>query len=579
MAKKNFKDFENSKEETTNDTKYNTDANGTKKNRGQSGKGKRDTRNRSNNPGNTASLSARIDRIEFEAITSPLGRAFNLSRNHLVSNNLYSVPGIVRFTFTPTIGASYGSTSPFNVKNQHLQTILRSLGKYNRSYDPADIGMYALALTSYSTFYTWVSNIYRATHLVTAANEYYPNAYLRALLADKKMRSPQQLRELSYLINDIMSFELNAMFLPKDFTPIMYYKDYQEGILFEKPELGVRSQAYVFMPSGFYRYTPRDKTNPGSVTFYSMEDICKTVLGKSKFEYFTAEDLTKINEFLHQALFSDGDINMVSQDIRESLSGAESMVFDMVSNTDLPVFKEITDSFKISLRNADIVGNIESKSLKVKQVINLDYSTDDNYVKFAPKISKGGSGGDNHTAANAIMTDFSKALFFNGDEYSNEDQFAACRFKCLVADVSETDDKFYDKDLHGSKGGCYIINAGPEIINRVDIYWGQYDEASQRVSDWNEIVIANSLITLVDTFNEDSIAEILAGLMSLYPFPVLWLPRDMTESFSVLKANHDAHKENKIIPLGTIDQISVLPDVILGSAQRTRTQGVWTFGV
>lgn len=38
MAKKNFKDFENSKEETTNDTKYNTDANGTKKNRGQSGK-------------------------------------------------------------------------------------------------------------------------------------------------------------------------------------------------------------------------------------------------------------------------------------------------------------------------------------------------------------------------------------------------------------------------------------------------------------------------------------------------------------------------------------------------------------
>lgn len=126
------------------------------------GRGKQHTRNGSDGSRSNSKIPTGTDRLQFEAITAPTGRAFNFSRNNKLGAYLYTIPGIIRYTFTPTVGQSLGSTSPFNASLVALQNQMRAVGKYNRAYDSNDIGMYAVAITSYSTFVTWLKNVYHA---------------------------------------------------------------------------------------------------------------------------------------------------------------------------------------------------------------------------------------------------------------------------------------------------------------------------------------------------------------------------------------------------------------------------------
>lgn len=564
-------DAENVKD-SSESTGGNKDVKRNSRNRG-SKKGKPANNYKSNGTaGNTRGTTVQ-SRAIFENITNSTGRAFNLCRDSSKPAHLYSVPGLARFTVAPTIGVSYGAASAFNTMCQAMSNDLRAVGKYNRSYDPADLGVYLAAVSSVNAWYHYLRRIVGTLHVISSSNMYYPKTLLRAMLVDSSLSDDgPEIGDLIRHMNNTLSVKLSSMFVPAGFSAFNNYGDLFGSLYVEKEELGIKSQMYMFHPHGFHVYTPTDKDMPGSATYYTLHELITMAkkargVNTSTDDFFMkVEDMEWITNFMLGKIFNQQDVNNIAQDIREGLKDSVALQYDFVGDDTLPYFQTIPDELKIAIRNMDILGDIEPRSNSITQRIMLDFWDDKNYPYSLPKLTADMDNSDAWaTVAAESHLGHYHFLALNGAGGEEPDmQMAACRFKLHIQKAKKGSDSYYEDKLHNAKGGYYILSCGSEIVTRLDIFTLEWDPQNPlRLKGMDEVMIESTRWDIKHTNNTDSMYQILSKFLTYYPMPILFTPVGMEDT------------SNFWLPLGTIDRYTTLADTALMAAHNMITELVW----
>lgn len=226
---------------------------------------------------------------------------FNTASNHYLSQ--FVVPGFTIQYTAPSVGLSKDTTSPINIAAQQLYTEVRGANSGAKNYDPVDLMLYYMAMSSVYSAINWLQRIYGiATTTFSQENRYMPDSLLRAEGIDA-----QSVRDnianfrgaINILIQKVASFPVPStltMFVRQAF---MYKDVYHEGD-------SMKDQIYFYSPHSFYKYQ-LDENNAG-------------MLGLVVRPYFTtgavqtAQDVINMVQGMVDALFFEEDIGIMGGD-------------------------------------------------------------------------------------------------------------------------------------------------------------------------------------------------------------------------------------------------------------------------
>nr|AVX53355.1 putative capsid [Marmot picobirnavirus] len=318
-----------------------SNANGRRNNSSSGSKGYRTT-NRRNNRGPKFSSTDSFEEIRDKATNdvswyskSPellrdwasypfsfsLGLPINLQNPilELASSNAdkHVVPGFTIQWLTPSIGYSVDAKSAVNIAAQSIYTDIRQRQSGGKNYDPVDLMLYLMAMSSVYSAINWLQRVYAiATGSFSQQDRYLPYAILAAegIDAGSIQASPSRFRgALNLIINKVASFPVpnNISVFPRQ--AFLYQNVYAEG---DSP----KDQMYMYSPYAFYKYA-LDANNAGSLVPVMTPSAIKALtLNKPSnisqdWTYATGDDLIQFVNDLVDAMFYEGDIGTMGGDI------------------------------------------------------------------------------------------------------------------------------------------------------------------------------------------------------------------------------------------------------------------------
>lgn len=387
----------------------------------------------------------------------------------------YTVPGIMRLVWTPTIGVSSDFTSPINRSSTRFFTYLRSNQKASAQYDHQDITMMMLALDSAYAFHALCSRIYETANLVTPVNEYYVRALIAAQGAslDDVAANMQDFRGW---INQF-AYNIGQFAMPKGIALFDRHRWLCENYFLDSETQ--KAQTYIFVPRAFWQYDNTVATG-SKLTF---KPFIEPLAEGSKLQYTIAELMQYGNDLLN-AIAGDEDFQYISGDIYNFYGG------DTYS---LPYIKEMDVIYPVY--DKTVLSQIENAT------ITSDWST-------TPEVTQNPSVNEGAIILNLnpqYVNDVSYTpMNFHWDSPSPGEVIEASRLCVVVESVPE--------------GGYKITSCGTEVVNWVDIFGINPATLKPR---YNPIIAADFLIRSTDT--PADLVQRMTDVLHLAQFD--WAPR------------------------------------------------------
>lgn len=165
--------------------------------------------------------------------------------------NDYSVPGVMRIDYVPTLGYSADVNDAVNICARNIYSFIKSFNSRAKTYDAPDLMLYIISMNSALTYHAWMKRLYGLMNTTSYTNRYYPASVVRAAGGDydNLLGNITQLR--AYINN--FAIRLKALPIPDGFNIFKRHEWLTSGVYLDSKD-SLKPQSYVFTPSTFYRF-------------------------------------------------------------------------------------------------------------------------------------------------------------------------------------------------------------------------------------------------------------------------------------------------------------------------------------
>lgn len=175
--------------------------------------------------------------------------------------NALGMPGIMRLNVVTTIGEADSETAAVNVAAKKIYADIRYKVSGGRTYEPADVMMFILAMDQIYSAWTWMMRVYGLVNRYSQENKYLGDALIKAQGIDAEdLRL--HLADFRYAMNNIAA-QMNAIYVPKEFKLLTRHSWLFSNVYYDDPLN--KGQMYVFVPAGLWKYSPKTSTKGGEL--------------------------------------------------------------------------------------------------------------------------------------------------------------------------------------------------------------------------------------------------------------------------------------------------------------------------
>ena len=284
------------------------------------------------------------------------GMPMDFTSLELDGNYQYVIPGVCAIKYYPIIGYSDSATSPASSAARELYAKVRNAFSGSLPEDAPDILMYLVALDSIYSYIASMKRIYRTVNTFTPNNYAFPTAALVAMGVNKNAIDDLRAAQTQgwYYINELI--RMSSKFICPAVMDI-FNRHYwmNDNIYLDAPKQS--SQAYVFVPSGFY----------------SMDDINAQLVMTPVPTLNSWSTMYQYGLELINALSGWGDAYTISGHLMRAFEGAPQFTVDLldVNDTVTAVFEP---EVLIQIENATTVPltSKDYESFNVTQNVNTN---------------------------------------------------------------------------------------------------------------------------------------------------------------------------------------------------------------
>lgn len=408
----------------------------TKKERsGQSGQ---NGRGRGGNPSRSGYVLASYDQLLRDAGTLSFSYATGLP--YKVEDAIpelgsagaeMTVPGIMALNFTPTVGYNpqVDTASSINVCAKALYAKMWSKRTgATTAYDPADVMLYAIALSNIAMFHAHLRRAYGVARTYSVENRYKPLALLKAM-GFNATSIVNNLPELRSVLNN-MAFAMSSFAIPKGIPILNSWIEMVDSVYTDGES--EKSQLYVYVPENIYTLA---------------EDMSELGLELTPLGQGSNNNVTSIKTFVQKML----DRLLSSQDLA-AISGDILRTFDDITPYQLPL---TDDDYRIDPVYDPITLVQIANTTMVDYVGDLAQDIDGN-ISQAVGIERGKAGGTSvASSVNNLILNFPSA------EVTPEMVFLATRGTSIATEFE------FEGDDANTYRACF---SGSYVVTSVNIW-------------------------------------------------------------------------------------------------------------
>lgn len=330
------------------------------------------------------------------------------------ATDVFVNPGVMRLTFTPTVGYSENLQSAVNRAAGEFYTYIRSVMRVSGNYEAADLMIYFMALDSAYMFYAMMRRAYDVAQLYTPMNKYYPRTLLQYMGFD-----PSIANDLSAFRSYINKYalSLSRYAIPNGFTISDRHMWMCSGLYLDSET--TRAQTYLFCPMILWQYNNTAQTGSelkpvawqNAGTAITMHDLATTIT---------------FGENLLNAITNDEDVLEMSGDIYRAYGeGNLRKLGEVVDNERLiPIYDKTVLS---QIENCSILGDLDVTSARIYQDPSINSGAIISEYHFLGRTVKTNSGGMYMSPAFQMAGKF---INLHNDNPSPEEVIEATRLAC-----------------------------------------------------------------------------------------------------------------------------------------------------
>lgn len=357
--------------------------------------------------------------------------------------NTRSFPGIAAIYMAPVIGESSSINSPINIAAQNLYVEVTKNNNRDGKYDRTDLMMLMQGADSAYTLYAYLDRCYRAIKNPSTQNRYYPNALLSVLRVDVDNWTLNEVSIRSIL--NKMAYDLSSINVPDVFSIVSRHTWLFSHVY--KDADTEKAQAYVYMPSLFYKWSEGTGDGPNKLEAVAFN----TLFGKSNdSQTLTVADVQKAVNAIMRPLLGSSYVALMSSDIARAFPDSRMIKISPIEGQPglTPVYDQdvLYQISNLTVCPTLLENNVMDITQELSDLVNGPY------LKQSLIIS-------NATSNYHI---FANKKFVNFRNYPTPKQIA--EGTRLIVSTE------YDKEAEA----YYVTSSGAEIVTGIKIFYYQH---------------------------------------------------------------------------------------------------------
>lgn len=353
------------------------------------------------------------------------------------SASMMSVPGIMTFKVSPTIGNSLYTTDPINVSSAALFAYVRHMTSGQSYYEAPDLSLYILAAANLYSFYTVLTRVYGSMSDYSVLNRFSPRAMVTAMGFDFDSIQ-KNLSDFRAFINTF-AYKLQQLFVPLNIKYIARLIFLFENIYMDSRNS--KAQYYMYVPGGFWQY------QEGSGSAAAGQLNFKRMTGTASGGLMIYDDIIKYANALLEPIIGSQDCLYISADLLKAFGPNGGFQVNPIAE-DFTVSPVYNSEVLSQMENAFILGVSLGGTSTITQTTAINQSCLVSNYKFS---------GLNSEAFNALVKD-RQYVNMHGDSPSPEEMVVALQF----ANVGPTTD---------ASGNIQVPVMGSAIVENAFIYY------------------------------------------------------------------------------------------------------------
>lgn len=402
-------------------------------------------------------------------------------------NNDASVPGIMSFAFTPTIGYATNPTSPINIAARQIYSFVRHANSGHSNYDSPDLMMYLVAMDSAYAWLSYMTRVYGTAMLYSPVNRYLPKALLQAQNVDAEDVF-ENLAQLRFYINEF-SYKIASMCVPAGMTYFTRHAWLSTNVYLDSQS--AKAQMYLFYPVTYYVFREQVE-GPGYLTARAADVV------NQELSNLTVAQLVEIGKEILEPIISSEDFNIMSGDILKAFGSDNLMKVAPISEdyTVMPVYVPEVNS---QIENMIAVGGLGAAtsfgSAFPTKPGTCDITQDPNSGAIIQKLQtqiKYIFGG---TVESPTLYNSGSSTFWKGKKKLNMHNDVVTPEMTMVASRLMASASVYTANDNNQWNFMYLTNYGSEVINYIRVY-----SIVDGIAQWTPSTPERHFINLIDTY-------------------------------------------------------------------------------
>lgn len=267
----------------------------------------------------------------------PLGQVKESAAQTAPSDVVASLPGVLTFNWTPSVGRSSSQTSPISIVGKELYAKVREKFSGSIEADAPDFVIYLMALDSIFSYIASLKRLYRIINAYSPENYFTPNGLLASLgytpaqvenLRENKIQLYQNINELV-----LMTRKFKCPRIMDIFNRHVWLNDH---VYTDAPT--IKSQFYMFAQQYFYKFTMLNVVDQPTVQAGGLQVAAPTIEGNSN----VVGQLFTFGRSLIDALAASDDGYLISGYLMRAYEGFPDFYVDelLLGETLIPKYNE-----------------------------------------------------------------------------------------------------------------------------------------------------------------------------------------------------------------------------------------------
>lgn len=440
--------------------------------------------------------------INAQLGVNPLLSGFNSSE---VESPLASIPGIMVMHFTPVVGQCTTSTDPLNALLTSSYAWYRSNYRAASRYEPADIGIYYVGISSAAMMWAEFTRIIGLVRLSKMRNLYYPQQLVRALGYDYENLA-KNLSDLEELINTFAS-QLRRWPIPSELAVTKRWAQLSSNVY--KDADSETAQTYVWQTNGFYTYNEGSETIAGKLEWnaFSTDTVPWSQNTVASQATLTIDNIAEIIQQMMTPFFGSSSMAQIASDTSSALGvGALFTIPDIAPNFTIEPKYELEEQAQIE--NALFIGAVSPSD--ITQTVPNPSANQASYLTQTVTPHVVFPIGSDLTARPLVLTHNKIVNFHNPHEISSDDIMVNTRFMPTGRIYSDSDGEHITLDAYGTEIAttfkvvvmCDTNRDGnPHGVQKVGLSSWVYDQsapASETIATLYHSLVLSQLISAFD---------------------------------------------------------------------------------